>query len=98
MVQVAAGKEVAIARISEITEKVIASDRLYQEKLDLDEMIESLVRLFDKFSVEEMKEISDEDLAYRIDRILIVEAVSGTLNDLTPEELEIFDAAVENRW
>jgi len=33
MVQVAAGKEVAIARISEITEKVIASDRLYQEKL-----------------------------------------------------------------
>lgn len=97
MVQVAAGKEVAIARISEITEKVIASDRLYQEKLDLDEMIESLVRLFDKFSAAEMKEISDEDLAYRIDHILIVEAVSGTLNDLTPEELEIFDAAVEGK-
>ncbi|MBC6472318.1 MAG: hypothetical protein GDA48_05505 [Hormoscilla sp. GM102CHS1] len=97
MVQVAAGKEVAIARISEITEKVIASDRLYQEKLYFDEMIESLVRLFDKFSAEEMKEISDEYLAYRIDHILIVEAVSGTLNDLTPEELEIFDAAVEGK-
>ncbi|MBO1348265.1 MAG: hypothetical protein EBE86_013135 [Hormoscilla sp. GUM202] len=61
-------------------------------------MIEGLVRLFDKFSAEEMKEISDEYLAYRIDRIPIVEAVSGTLNDLTPEELEIFEAAVENRW
>ncbi|MBC6420650.1 MAG: hypothetical protein GDA43_02860 [Hormoscilla sp. SP5CHS1] len=65
MVQVAAGKEVAIARISEITEKVIASDRLYQEKLYLDEMIESLVRLFDKFSAEEMKEISDEYSLFR---------------------------------
>lgn len=97
MVQVAAGKEVAIARISNITKKVIASDRLYQKKLDIDEMIELLVRLFDKFSAEEMQKISDDDLAYRIDHILIVEAVSGTLNDLTPEELEIFDAAVEGK-
>ena len=98
MVQVAAGKEVAIARISEITEKLIAGDSLYQEKLDIYEMIELLVKAFDKFSAAEMQEISDDDLAYRIDHILIVEAVSGTLNDLTPEELEIFDAAVENRW
>lgn len=78
MVQVAAGKEVAIARISNITEKVIASDRLYQEKLDIDEMIELLVRAFDKFSAAEMQEISDDDLAYRIDHILVLEAVSGT--------------------
>jgi len=97
MVQVAAEKEVAIARISEVTEKLIAGENFYQERLDRDEMIELLVRAFDKFSAAEMKEISDEDLAYRIDHILVLEAVSGTLNDLTPEEMEIFDAAVEGR-
>ena len=31
MVEVAAGKEVAIARVSEITEKLIAGDSLYQD-------------------------------------------------------------------
>jgi len=91
-------KEVAIARVSEITEKLIASDTLYQEKLDREEMIEHMVKLFDEFSTAELKEIGDEELRDRIDSILIIHAVSGTLNDLTPEELEIFDAAVENRW
>ena len=61
-------------------------------------MIELLVRAFDKFSAAEMNEISDENLAYRIDHILVLEAVAGTLNDLTPAEMKIFDAAVENRW
>jgi len=98
MVQVAAGKEVELARVSEITEKLIAGDRLYQEKLDREEMVEHMVKLFDKFSTAKLKAIGDEDLTDRIDSILIIHAVSGTLNDLTPEELEIFDAAVENRW
>ncbi|MGV0101820.1 hypothetical protein NSTC731_01138 [Nostoc sp. DSM 114167] len=33
----------------------------------------------------------------RIDSILVIEAVSGTLNDLTPEQIEMFDAAVKRR-
>ncbi|WP_442946733.1 hypothetical protein [Nostoc sp. NZL] len=44
-----------------------------------------------------MREIKDDDLTDRIDSILILEAVSGTLNDLTPEQIAIFDAAVEGR-
>ncbi|MBO1352060.1 MAG: hypothetical protein EBE86_033980 [Hormoscilla sp. GUM202] len=57
-------------------------------------MVEHMVKLFDKFSTAELKEIGDGYLRDRIDSILIIHAVSGTLNDLTPEELEIFDAAV----
>ena len=61
-------------------------------------MVEHMVKLFDKFSTAELKAIGDRDLTERIDSILVLYAVSGTLNDLTPEQLEIFDAAVENRW
>ena len=38
------------------------------------------------------------DLTRRIDKIIVSEAVSDTLNDLTPEQIAIFDAAVEGRY
>jgi hypothetical protein len=84
-------------RISPIVEKLIHSNSLYQVKLKQKEMRDMLVELFGHFSPEEMREIQDSDLIKRIDSILILEAVSGTLNDLTPEEIAIFDAAVEGR-
>ncbi|MGI2903896.1 hypothetical protein [Tolypothrix sp. VBCCA 56010] len=53
-----------------------------------------LVNLFGKFSPEEMKAIPDNELSRIIKKILTLEAVSGTLNDLTPEQIKIFDEAV----
>jgi len=47
--------------------------------------------------LEEFAVIEDEDLTHRIDRILVTDAVSGTLNDLTPEQMKMFDEAVEGR-
>ncbi len=54
-----------------------------------------MVSLLDKFSPDFIKAIFDNELVNRIDSILVVEAVSGTLNDLTPEQMEMFDAAVK---
>ncbi|MEH2122967.1 hypothetical protein [Nostoc sp.] len=51
----------------------------------------------DKFSSEFINALSDGELTDIIDSILVIEAVSGTLNDLTPEQIEMFDAAVERR-
>ncbi|MBF2014309.1 MAG: hypothetical protein IGS23_03660 [Rivularia sp. T60_A2020_040] len=84
-------------RISPIVEKLIKGSSLYQVKLNKAEMIEMLVDLFGEFSSEEFRAIKNDDLTKRIDSILVVEAVSGTLNDLTPEEIAIFDEAVEGR-
>ncbi|MBW4427604.1 MAG: hypothetical protein KME50_24980 [Nostoc desertorum CM1-VF14] len=86
-----------IIRISPIVENLFQGNSLYQVKLSQREMIQMLVELFGKFSPEEMSEIKDDDLKDRIDSILVLEAVSGTLNDLTPEQIAIFDAAVEGR-
>ena len=86
-----------INRISPIVENLFKGNSLYQVKLNQREMIQMLVELFGKFSQEEMSEIKDDDLTDRIDSILVLEAVSGTLNDLTPEQIAIFDAVVEGR-
>ncbi|MCC5598482.1 hypothetical protein [Nostoc favosum] len=86
-----------INRISPIVENLFKGNSLYQVKLNQREIIQMLVELFGKFSPEEMREIKDDDLIDRIDSILVFEAVSGTLNDLTPEQIAIFDAAVEGR-
>ncbi|WP_371416938.1 hypothetical protein [Dolichospermum sp. UHCC 0259] len=66
-------------------------------KLDQHEMTEMLIKLFSRFSPEAMREIKEHDLTRRIDKILVLDAVAGTLNDLTPEEIAIFDAAVAGK-
>ncbi|MBV6628156.1 MAG: hypothetical protein KI793_35430 [Rivularia sp. (in: Bacteria)] len=86
-----------INRIKPIVEKLIKENSLYQVKLNKDEMVKMLVDLFGKFSSEEFAAIKDNDLIKRIDSILVIEAVSGTLNDLTPEQIAIYDEAVEGK-
>ncbi|MFN6572667.1 hypothetical protein [Dendronalium sp. ChiSLP03b] len=84
-------------RISPIADNLFKTNSLYLVKLKKWQMIEHLVELFGKFFPEEMRAIKEEDLTRRIDKILVLEAVSGTLNDLTPEQIKIFDEAVEGK-
>lgn len=86
-----------INRISPIVENLFKANSLYLVKLNKQEMIEMLVDLFGQFSPEEMRAIKDNDLIKRIDSILVLDAISGTLNDLTPEQIKMFDEAVEGR-
>jgi hypothetical protein len=83
--------------ITPIVEKLFKSSSLYTVKLKKQEMIDMLVELFGKFTPEEMRAIKEDDLIKRIDSILVLDAVSGTLNDLTPEQIKMFDEAVEGR-
>ncbi|MBN3871691.1 hypothetical protein [Nostoc sp. JL33] len=97
MQEVVRKRDIAIARISKIVDNLILGNSLYQERLDKPEIIQHLVNLLDKFSPEFINALSDGELTDRIDSILVIEAVSGTLNDLTAEQIEMFDAAVERR-
>ncbi len=84
-------------KISPIVENLFQGSSLYMVKLRKQERIEHLVNLFSKFSPEEFRAIPDDELIRRIDKLLVLEAVSGTLSDLTPEQIQIFDEAVEGR-
>ncbi|MBE9249376.1 hypothetical protein IQ226_09395 [Dolichospermum sp. LEGE 00240] len=84
-------------RISHVVDKLFRGSSFYMVKLDQYEMTQMLMELFSRFSPEEMRAIKEHDLTRRIDKILVLEAVAGTLNDLTPEEIAIFDAAVAGK-
>ncbi|KAF3886646.1 MULTISPECIES: hypothetical protein [Nostocales] len=91
-------KEILLSHICQIVKNLIQGNNLYQERLNTDEMIQLIANLFKRFSTEELKAITNDDLIKRIDSILVLEAVSGTLNDLTPEQIKMYEEAVERRW
>jgi hypothetical protein len=87
------------ARISRIVEELMEKESWFREKLDLEEMVNYVSGLIEEhLSPDELQEIDDEDLSSRIRKVLTLESVSGMLDDFTPEQMEIFDAAVEGRW
>ncbi|MFN6563320.1 MAG: hypothetical protein RMY28_026485 [Nostoc sp. ChiSLP01] len=97
MQEISSQRDALAARILPIVEKLFQDNNLYQLKLDKQQMIEMLVNMFGQFTPEEMKAITEHELTRRIDKILVVEAVSGTLNDLTPEQIKMYDEAVRRK-
>lgn len=84
-------------RISLIVEKLFKGSSFYTVRLKKQERITDLVNLFSELSPEDFRSISEDELTRRIKKLLTLEAVSGTLNDLTPEQIKIFDDAVEGK-
>jgi hypothetical protein len=97
MQEVSSYHQELINRILPIVENLFQGNSLYQVKLNQQEMIEMLVELFGQLSPEEMRAITGHELTRRIDKILVLEAVSGTLNDLTPEQIKMYDDAVKRK-
>ena len=58
-------------------------------------MIANINRTFDPIAVPDVNSISEEKLTKRIKRILSLHLVSGMLNDLSPEQMRIFDESVK---
>jgi GTPase Era involved in 16S rRNA processing len=84
-------------RISAIVDSLFKGSSFYTVRLNKQERIEHLVELFRKFSPEDFRAIPEHELTDRIAKLLTLEAVSGTLNDLTPEQMKIYDESVEGK-
>ncbi|MDJ1168162.1 hypothetical protein PMG71_01820 [Roseofilum sp. BLCC_M154] len=96
MTQSTIDKDALTARISRIVEELMEKESWFREKLDLEEMVNYVSGLIEEYlSTDELQEIDDEDLSDRIHKVLTLEAASGMLDDFTPEQMEIFDAAVK---
>ena len=99
MTQSTIEKDAVTARISRIVEDLMEKESWFREILDRQETIDHVFSLVEQYlSPEELQEIDDLDLAGRIRKIMTTKAVAGMLDDFTPEQMEIFDAAVEGRW
>lgn len=101
MENIATVKDTETARISAMVERLMQSDRLYQESLDKSETIKLVVSLFENKTPEEKRKpldkLDDEELTDIIDFAMTISATAGMLDDLTPEQMERFDTAVEGR-
>ena len=97
MQEVSRKKDVLISRISAIVDKLIQNDTLFQnlDKAELIQLLSTLVQ--ENLSTKQLRAIDDDELTRRIDRVMAIEVMSGLLDDLTPEQREIFEAAVEGR-
>ncbi|WP_199249406.1 hypothetical protein [[Phormidium] sp. ETS-05] len=87
-------KDTVISRISAVIDKLLASDSLFQERLDKSELLQIFSNILDKVSPQELIGLDEEELTDRVDKVMATEAMSRLLEDLTPEQMEIFDAAV----
>lgn len=95
---ISTAKNAALSRISSIVEDLIKNDSLYREELDQNELMQIFYGLLDEVvEPEEIIALDEHRLTKRITGIMAVELVSGMLDDLTPEQMEMFDAAVEGR-
>ncbi|MFN7853578.1 hypothetical protein [Anabaena sp. AL09] len=83
-------------KLTEIVKTLIDNNPLYQENLDKEKMLEVINRTFDPVAVPDVNSISEEELMKRIKSILSLHLVSGMLNDVTPEQMLIFDESVKH--
>ena len=91
-------RESIIKRIEPVIGILMEERPLFKQELNYSEMVQHWSKLFlENLSFEEFSSISDEDLKKRCSIIMVTEAVAGTLNELTPEQMAIFDEAIQRK-
>jgi hypothetical protein len=83
-------------RIVEIVAHLLQSEILFKN-LQQDEVMKIFSDLLESSSWIASLNWDEDRLVRNVDWVMAVEATSGLLKDLTPEEMEIFDAAVAGK-
>lgn len=81
-------------RIEKIVEKLISEKESFKnlDKYHTAESLTELMRI--KFSPENFLRISENELAEKVRKVMAVKALSHLLDDLTPEQKQVFNQAV----
>ncbi|OQX16736.1 MAG: hypothetical protein BWK80_39905 [Desulfobacteraceae bacterium IS3] len=87
-------KEIYRIRIAKTVDTVMKEDDIFREELNRDKVIEFLISIMQKFSVEDFLGIDDAELKKRISRLMAWNMLSKLLDDFTPEQKRIFNEAV----
>ena len=88
----------ALHRISKVVDQAFEESEIFREEVNKAEFMGYFSdRIDNGLSPEKLVSISEERLTRIVKQTMAVDVLSGLLSDLTPEEMEIFDAAVEGR-
>ncbi len=64
--------------------------------MDKNKLLETVLQMLNDVPIDR-DDVSENELIGRIKRILALEAMSGILKELKPEQIETFDEAVKRR-
>ena len=91
-------KETALNRISKVVDETFEESEIFREEVNKADFMQYFAeRMENGLPPEELLSITEEELTRRVRQTMAVDVLSGLLSDLTSEEMEIFDAAVEGR-
>lgn len=89
-------EESSLSRVARIVHKLRAKSDALKE-LDETRLLHFVWSILCRSRPGELTGLSDDQLAPRIKKVMLVEALSSMLEDLTPGETEAFDASVKRR-
>ena len=84
-------------RVTKIVDRLLKESEVFREELNRDDLIKSLTKKMQRFSIEEFLMIDDDDLSRRIGRLVALDLLSKLSDDFTPEQKRIFNEAVNGR-
>jgi len=87
-------KRKVLSRISTIIDMLV--EQGYFKKVDKSSLVKRLATLVEKYP--EITSLTDDELAQRIEKIMVIDVLDGMLQDLTPEDLNSFNEAVKKRF
>ncbi len=88
--------ESRMKRIEKIVSLILEERPVFQEELNHTERVEKIFNLVQEhLTHEEFNKISDEELKENCSFVMSTEIISKTLEDLTPEQISIFDAMTQ---
>ncbi len=96
MQEVSGQKDVLLHRISGIVNHLMQEDSVYHN-LDKNEIMPIFSQLLDKVSPTQLNMLDDAKLAQRVRKIMATQLMYHLLDDFSPEQKEVFFAAVEGR-
>ena len=87
-----------IYRIEQVVALLMEERPLFKDELNYREMVNHLTKLFqNNLLFEEFQTMSEQELKKHCSAIMVTEAVAGTLNELTPDQLAMFDEAIQRK-
>ncbi len=91
-------KNTALNRISKIIDQTFEDSEVYREEINKGEFMQYFSdRMENGLPPEDFISITEGELVRMVRQHMAIDVLFGLLSDLTPEEMEIFDAAVEGR-
>lgn len=87
-----------IQRLEQVVTLLMEERPFFKEELDYAKIVNHLAQVFQRnLSIAEFNTISEIDLKERCSGIMVTEAVAGTLNELSPDQMDIFDEAIKRK-